>query len=172
MGYCGGTTADPTYHNIGDHTEALQVDFDPGVVSVHALLDVYWASHDPTRTHFSTQYKAAFWAADEEQRTLAKETGACAADAREGTLETEVLTFERFYRAEDYHQKYRLRRHPLLVDELIARFKTDQGMVDSTLAARLNGYLGGYGGRKKALAALNGWDLSPQAADLVRARVA
>ncbi len=169
-GYTGGTSVDPTYRNIGDHAEALQIDFDPSVISYAKLLELFWASHDPTRGHFSTQYLSAVYCADDDQRVLAESTGEAAA-AREGELKTLVVPLERFYRAEDYHQKYRLRRHPDLVAELIGRFKTDQGMVDSTVAARLNGFLGGHGGRDVGdkLAAL---ELSSAAFEIVQSRVA
>jgi peptide-methionine (S)-S-oxide reductase len=172
VGYTGGTTADPTYRNIGDHAEALQVDYEPDVVTYDELLGLFWSSHDATRGHFSTQYMSAVYAADDSQLERARATGDIAALERGGELATSVLRLERFYRAEDYHQKYRLRRHQLLVDELRGRFKTDQGMVDSTIAARLNGYLGGYGRREEQLAALEGFGLSAPAANLVRERVA
>ena len=171
VGYTGGTTEDPTYRNIGDHAEALQIDFEPDVVSYAELLALFWSSHDPTRGHFSTQYMSAVYASP-EQLELAGASGQEAAAAHEGDLATAILPLERFYRAEDYHQKYRLRRYPQLVDELRARFKTDQGMVDSTVAAKLNGYLGGYARRADVLRELEGFELTPSAAELVRQRVA
>lgn len=171
VGYTGGTTADPTYRNIGDHAEALQIDFDPNAVSYEELLALFWSSHDPTRAHFSTQYMSAVYASP-EQLDLARASGEEAAAARGAILATAIRPLEQFYRAEDYHQKYRLRRHPELVDELRARFKTDQGMVDSTVAAKLNGYLGGYAKRAEVLRELDGLELTPIAAELVRQRVA
>lgn len=171
MGYTGGTTADPTYRQIGDHAEALQVDFDPAEISFAELLELFWKSHDPTRPHFSTQYLSAVYYADDAQRTHAETSGEAAVRGREGVLATQIVPLERFYRAEDYHQKYRLRRHPELVAELVGRFKTDRGMVDSTAAARLNGLFGGHGGRD-AITRLESLDLSRRTLDLARERVA
>jgi peptide-methionine (S)-S-oxide reductase len=47
VGYTGGTAAQPTYRNIGDHSEAIRIEFDPHKVSYTELLEVFWASHDP-----------------------------------------------------------------------------------------------------------------------------
>jgi peptide-methionine (S)-S-oxide reductase len=172
VGYTGGTTPDPTYRNIGDHAEALQIDFDPEIVTYDELLAVFFSSHDCTRAHFSTQYMSAVYAADADQLRLAREAGAAAATARGGELATSIRTLDRFYRAEDYHQKYRLRRHTDLCAELCARFGGDRGMVDSTVAARLNGLLGGHGRRRDWLEELERWGLSEASRELVRARVA
>lgn len=53
VGYTGGTLKDPTYHNLGDHTESLQVEYDPTVVTYEQLLGIFWESHNPTyEVHF------------------------------------------------------------------------------------------------------------------------
>lgn len=171
MGYTGGSTPDPTYRNIGDHAEALQIDFDPQVVTFAELLAQLWKGHDPTRARRGTQYLSAIYCADDEQRALAERTGQAAALAREAPLTTSIVALGRFYRAEDYHQKYRLRRHPELVAELIGRFGGDRAMVDSTPAARLNGFIGGHGGRD-VVAKLEALGLSRRGFDLARERVA
>ncbi len=154
VGYTGGTTRAPTYRNIGDHAEALQLDYDPTVVSYAELLTHFFAAHDPTRERFSTQYQSAVYAADEDELALAREAGERAAADRRAALHTHIGLASPFFRAEDYHQKYRLRRHAELTAALIASYKTDRAMVDSTLAARLNGYLAGHGTRDTALAEL------------------
>jgi peptide-methionine (S)-S-oxide reductase len=145
VGYTGGTVADPTYRRLGDHTEALQIDFDPEVIAVEDLLDRFWQAHDATRPPWNTQYRAAFWYADERQRELALEQGARAAHGRGGSLSTAIEPLAAFYRAEDYHQKYRLRRSQAIACELLARYGSDRAMVDATASARLNGWLGGSG---------------------------
>lgn len=141
VGYTGGTTTDPTYRNMGDHAEALQIDFDSRVISYESLLSRFWKSHDPTEPPYSTQYRSSVYAGSTAQLTRAEATGVAAAAARGGTLQTPVVRATRFYRAEDYHQKYRLRRHRKLAEALIERFGSDRAMVDSTVAARLNGCL-------------------------------
>lgn len=175
MGYTGGRTPDPTYHDLGDHTEALQLDFDPTVVDYEAILAHVWSAHDPTQTRGSRQrgkqqYRAVVWVHDEAQRAIATRTGVASAQARGGTLATPIEAAGPFYRAEDYHQKYRLRTDDLLLRELRQRFGSDRGMVDATVSARVNGWLAGWGRRRDMEEALPTMGLSPAAMKRLLAR--
>ena len=87
---------------------------------------------------------AAFYHNDEQKR-LAELTKDREAVKRKETIYTEVLPASTFYRAEDYHQKYYLRLHQALMREFSDSFSNEDGFVDSTAAARVNGYLGGNG---------------------------
>ncbi len=58
VGYAGGTKRNPTYYNLGDHTETIQIDYDPTYVSYRELLDIFWESHDPAARPWSRQYMA------------------------------------------------------------------------------------------------------------------
>jgi peptide-methionine (S)-S-oxide reductase len=171
VGYTGGTRVDPSYHHLGDHTEALQIDYDPTVIDFGQLATLFWSAHEPTRPAFSRQYRAAAWWHDEEQRALLLQGGEAAANARGGALETAIEPLTHFYRAEDYHQKYRLRREHELMAELMGHYPDDEAMVDSTRAARLNGFLRGYGRRHELKALLSTLALSPRAEKLLLARV-
>jgi peptide-methionine (S)-S-oxide reductase len=153
VGYAGGSRENPTYHDLGDHTETIQIEFDPRIVTYQELLDVFWKSHDPTLLR-STQYKSIILFHNEEQRRLALESR----ERRQGLLKTRVMTqisaFSKFFPAEDYHQKYRLQQMPGLISDLKSVFPTYEDLLASTAAARLNGLLGGYGsieGVRKAL---------------------
>lgn len=145
VGYTGGTVADPTYYELGDHTETLEVDFDPEVISYRELLEIFWASHNPCARPWSLQYRAAVFYHDAEQEELARETAAEAARSRGREVHTAILPAERFYLAEDYHQKYHLRRVSQLEREYEEIYPDLQDFVDSTAAARVNGYLAGHG---------------------------
>jgi peptide-methionine (S)-S-oxide reductase len=171
VGYAGGTTPAPTYHSMGDHTEAMEIDFDPDVLDYEALVDRVWRAHDPTRPAFSTQYRAAFWYANERQRAILEAGAARIAEEREAPIHTAIEPLARFFRAEDYHQKYRLRRERAVVDELVTRYGSDHAMVDSTTAARLNGYLSGNGRRRAFEALLPTLSLSEASARTLLARV-
>ncbi len=143
VGYAGGRKPRPTYHDLGDHAEAVQLDFDPQRMAYGELLDLFFAGHRPTRPAWSRQYMSAILFAGEDQRRLAVERVRRAADEWGAEIFVEILPADSFYRAEDYHQKYYLQRHAELVDELRAPYPDFRDFVDSTAAARLNGYLGG-----------------------------
>ncbi len=115
VGYTGGRTADPTYEQVCSdttgHAEAVDVWFDPALVSYDDLLNVFWSIHDPTTPNrqgwdLGSQYRSAifFHDADQEQRAIASR------DEHQGPLArpivTEITPAPAFYDAEDYHQRY------------------------------------------------------------------
>jgi hypothetical protein len=71
VGYAGGEMEEPSYGKMGDHTETVQVDFDPGRITYAQLLEIFWASHRPTSRNWSRQYMNAIFYHDDEQRRLA-----------------------------------------------------------------------------------------------------
>lgn len=145
VGYAGGTTADPTYQNIGDHTETFEVDFDPNVITYEELLAIFWESHDPTFASTLRQYGKVIFYHDERQRLAAEASrDAIAAELGEQVM-TLIEPLGTFTRAEDYHQKYYLRHSRAVYDEISACFSSERDFADSTAAARLNGYVGGHG---------------------------
>ncbi len=147
MGYAGGSKPNPTYYDLGNHSETLQVDYDPRKASYRELLEVFWSTHVPTRSAWSTQYASLIMYHDEEQRRLAEESKR-AYEARTGKrVHTRIVPAGDFYLAEDYHQKYVLRGAPRLTAEYSSIYPDWRHLVDSTAAARVNGYLGGFGSR-------------------------
>ncbi|MEJ7843593.1 MAG: peptide-methionine (S)-S-oxide reductase MsrA [Rubrobacter sp.] len=116
-GYTGGHVPNPTYRQVCSettgHAEAVQVTFDPQVVSYREVLGVFFATHDPTTPNrqgadVGTQYRSAVFYHDEEQREAAE---AVIAEIEpqgvwDASIVTEVVPFEEFYVAEDYHQNY------------------------------------------------------------------
>jgi peptide-methionine (S)-S-oxide reductase len=116
-GYSGGHVENPTYRAVCDgttgHAEVVQVTFDPQVVSYRELLEVFFTIHDPTTLNrqggdVGTQYRSAiFYHSPEQQETAAQviaELGA--AGVWDAPIVTEVVPFQIFYPAEDYHQEY------------------------------------------------------------------
>lgn len=148
VGYCGGTTDHPTYRSIGDHAETIQIDFDPARISYEALLEVFWTTHNPCRAAWSRQYMSAIFYADAEQ-LLAIERTRLRFVATPERIQTEIVPLQQFWIAEDYHQKYRLRAEPRLLAELRAIYPDEADFVRSTAAARINGWLDGYGRREQ-----------------------
>ena len=151
VGYAGGSTVDPTYHDLADHTEAFQIDFDPSLLSYAALLDEIWANRRGGRS-YDRQYMEAVFCFDEVQESAARERG----------ITAPIISGARFYLAEDYHQKYHLRHDSLLTREL-ADYSPRQ-LIDSTVAARLNGYVAGRGSIARLRDELASFELSAAAA--------
>jgi peptide-methionine (S)-S-oxide reductase len=145
VGYAGGTTENPTYRKLGDHSETIQVDYDPTQISYEELLNVFWSSHSPTSRPWSRQYASIIFYHNEEQKRLAVETKDRRAAETGGWIFTEVVPFSGFYLAEDYHQKYRLQQVPDLMAEFRTTYADSADFVNSTAAARVNGYVGGHG---------------------------
>jgi len=82
---------------------------------------------------------------DERQRKIAEKSRSAKERTRSGLVHTEIRPLRKFYRAEDYHQKYRLQNHRLLNQEIRRIYPEHRQFVDSTAAARINGFLAGYG---------------------------
>lgn len=116
-GYTGGTVASPSYRDVctgkTGHAEAVQVSFDPGVLSYHDLLNVFFAIHDPTTLNrqgadVGTQYRSAIFYHDDEQKAIA-EQAIQELDRQQiwdKPIVTQVAKFDKFCLAEDYHQEY------------------------------------------------------------------
>ncbi|KAH7727374.1 peptide methionine sulfoxide reductase [Aphelenchoides avenae] len=140
VGYAGGTSVNPTYTNIGDHTEITEVSYNPDVVSYSDLLTWFFSHNDPTE-HHKKQYQSAILYVDPEQKELAEAAVAEEQKKRSKKVETYVQKLDKFYQAEDYHQKYWLRCQPRIHKALNL---SDAELVDSVLAAKINAYLAGY----------------------------
>jgi methionine-S-sulfoxide reductase len=145
VGYAGGRLENPSYHRLGDHSETLQVDFDPRRIGYAELLEIFWQEHDPTAKSWSRQYQAAVFYADETQRRLAEESRERQAAKRGRAVQTEIRPLEAFTVAEAYHQKHTLRQHRAFFAALRRAYPADEALMNSTAAARLNGYLGRHG---------------------------
>ena len=115
VGYTGGTTTDPSYEDVctdtTGHAEAVQVWFDPNVVSYGELLDTFWSIHDPTTPDrqgwdFGRQYRSAIFVhgADQERPAIAARDEHQNSVAR--PIVTEIVPAPQFYDAEEYHQRY------------------------------------------------------------------
>jgi len=145
VGYSGGSAKGPTYHDLGDHSEAIQIDFDPAMISYRELLDIFWTGHDPARSSWSRQYRAAIFYHHEAQRKLALAAKDHLAYETQGEIVTAIEPYSGFTVAEDYHQKHSLRLFPEIMMEFRSIYPKMKSFIDSTAVSRLNGYLGGFG---------------------------
>jgi peptide-methionine (S)-S-oxide reductase len=148
---------------LGDHTETIQIDYDPSVISYENVLGIFWASHNPDAPSWSRQYMSIIFFHNDEQKRLATVSRDLQAAKTKGRIFTEIFPLTEFYLAEDYHQKYRLRLERDLMRELRAMYPEEEDFLNSTAAARINGYLGGYGTLEDLMEELPGFGLSPEA---------
>lgn len=117
VGYTGGTLKNPSYEDVctgrTGHAEAVEIEYDPAVVSYEKLLSVFWKIHDPTTLNrqgpdIGTQYRSAIFYHNSEQ----KEGAITSKESLEQSgfykrpLVTEIVPASKFYRAEEYHQRY------------------------------------------------------------------
>ncbi|SDH07122.1 peptide-methionine (S)-S-oxide reductase MsrA [Winogradskyella thalassocola] len=133
-GYAGGHTENPTYEasNTGrtGHAEAVEIIYDPEVVSFATLVDVYFGSQDPTQVNgqgpdHGSQYRSIIFYQNDEQKKIIEDKKATLAKELDATIAAEVYPFQKFWVGEDYHQNYE-RLHP------------DQGYIRNVSIPRLN----------------------------------
>lgn len=121
VGYTGGTTEHPTYDEVcadlTGHAEAVEITYDPNKVSYEELLKVFWENHNPTQLNrqgpdVGTQYRSVIFYHDEEQKVTA-EASKAGLEARQvfhGPIVTSIEPAQPFYEAEEYHQKYLMKK--------------------------------------------------------------
>ncbi len=138
-GYSGGHVPNPTYEQVCSkqtgHAEVVQITFDPSVISYREVLEVFFTIHDPTTPNrqgndIGPQYRSVIFYHSPEQQAVAREVMQALTQARvwDNPIVTELVPFERFYPAEDYHQEY-FKRNPyqpycaLVVGPKVAKFR-------------------------------------------------
>ncbi len=116
-GYAGGQNANPTYREVCSgttgHAEVIQVTFDPQKISFREILEIFFSVHDPTTLNrqgadVGTQYRSVIFYHTEEHKAVAEELIKELDQAKtwNAPVVTEVAPFDKFYKAEDYHQEY------------------------------------------------------------------
>ncbi|MCF8473343.1 MAG: peptide-methionine (S)-S-oxide reductase MsrA [Emcibacter sp.] len=122
VGYIGGHTENPSYEEVctgkTNHAEAVEVAFDPTIVSYDYLLDIFWQCHNPTTLNrqgpdCGSQYRSAiFYHSDEQNKIAEKSKSDCnKSDLWSDPIVTEITPAHKFWPAEDYHQKYLEKRN-------------------------------------------------------------
>ena len=139
-GYTGGTTGSPSYGEVCSgttgHAEAVQLIYDPQVISFKQILQIFFSIHDPTTLNrqgsdVGTQYRSSIFYYDEEQRAIAEQVIRELDDDNvwDVPIVTEVTPAREFYPAEEYHQQY-YKRNPeqhycrMVIAPKLARFHT------------------------------------------------
>lgn len=119
VGYAGGITEEPDYESVctdrTGHAEVVEVAFDPEEISYDTLLDTFWNIHDPTTLNrqgpdVGTQYRSVIFTHSQEQKDAAKASKQRAQSRFSRPIVTHILPAPTFWPAEEYHQKYLLKR--------------------------------------------------------------
>ena len=121
VGYTGGNMVNPTYKDVCSsmtgHAEAVEVEFDPKEVSYEALLDIFWANHNPTMMNMQgpdvgDQYRSAiFYHSDKQKKAAEKSKDKIESSGKwKKPIVTQIAAAVKFYKAEDYHQRYLQKR--------------------------------------------------------------
>lgn len=114
-GYAGGSVDNPTYKQVctGEtgHAEVVQIQFNPAVLPLEKLLEVFWAAHDPTTLNrqgadVGTQYRSVIFYANDTQKQVAEKSKQLAQKDFADPIVTQIAPFPKFFKAEDYHQNY------------------------------------------------------------------
>lgn len=136
-GFTGGNTENPTYWDVATgktrHAEAIQIVFDPKVISYQQLLSVFWSSHDPTSLNRQgydqgDEYRSAIFYHNDRQQELAEESQAelTKANIYDKPIVTEIVPFTKFYPAEEYDQNFYTKNPDVAYCELVINPKLEK----------------------------------------------
>ncbi len=168
VGYAGGTTANPVYRQMGDHTETVQIDFDPAVIGYAEVLRHFWENHYPNRDEYKgRQYISLLrFHSPDQQLAIARIKEEMESKLGE-KIETDIAPYDHFTLAEERHQKYYLKRYPRILEQLAPHYPDMEALRDSIFAARLNGFAKGFGSREKLMAEIADWNISEESRKLL-----
>jgi peptide-methionine (S)-S-oxide reductase len=121
VGYTGGTTVNPSYEQVctdaTGHAEAVQIVFNPAIISYEKLLDLFWSNHNPTTKNkqgpdVGSQYRSVIFYESDAQKKVAEQSKAALEKSGiwKDPIVTEIVPAQHFYGAEDYHQQYLAKR--------------------------------------------------------------
>ena len=146
-GYTGGHVKNPSYREVctgsTGHAEAIEIKYDPAVISYRELLDIFFYTHDPTTLNrqgndIGTQYRSAIFYHDGDQKAAAEEiiSQLTAEKVYDDPIVTEVTAADVFYTAEDYHKNYYLNNK-------------NQGYCRAVINPKLDKFMKKYGSKTK-----------------------
>ncbi|MDN7245033.1 peptide-methionine (S)-S-oxide reductase MsrA [Planococcus shenhongbingii] len=159
VGFSGGTTPNPAYRNMGDHTETVQIDFDPELIPFEEVLKQFWRNHYPNRDEYKGRQYISLLRFHSDAQAEAIERVKKEMEAELGEeIETEIASYTQFALAEERHQKYYLKRYPKALEQLEIFYPNPDLLIDSTFAARLNGFVKGFGTRESLKQEIMGWN--------------
>lgn len=181
VGYTGGSTPSPTYRELGDHTETVQLRFDESIIPFANIIRIFWDKHNPVNIneYKGRQYQSLLYYHDASQQAAIEAELSRREREGLGRPDTEIAAYAGFHPAEERHQKYYVKRFPNAVTALETLYPgtTSEGTpqlntprldtpwfdtpwLDTTIAARLNGIAKGYLNMEQLKSELETWELS------------
>lgn len=141
VGYAGGAFPSPTYENVGDHTEAVRVEYDPQTLSYGQLLELFLCWYCTSPLDPMPRRSAHIFVRDVKERRLAQAAVDRSTLCGRDHPKARIVPLKAFYPAETWCQKHHLRRIPWLFEELLCLYDTEEDLLQSTSATRLNAFL-------------------------------
>lgn len=166
VGYSGGKL-EFSDKAIGDHTEVIEISYNPEIISYENLLQIFWNNHEYDYT-IKTQrkYMSLILYHTEEQKLIATKSKADEQIKRNPeNITTEIAKVAVFYPSEDIQQKYKLQQHKDLFKSIQLNSKLLQ---TSYVATKLNGYIVGFGGLKQFLNEVHAFGLTPTQIEYIK----
>jgi len=145
-GYSGGKTKNPTYENHADHAEAVEVIYDPSIVSFAQLVDVYFGSQNITQVngqgpdHGKSYRSIIFYQNDAEKKIIDEKIAALNKQLKGDKVAAQVMPFQKFWDAENYHQNYERNNpgNPYIQNVSIPRLNRFKGKFPELLKTNKN----------------------------------
>lgn len=143
-GYAGGDEKDPTYDEVSSgttgHAEVVQLTFDPSVITLSDILDIFWVIHDPTTPNRQgadegSQYRSIILYRSPEQKAAAETSIEKIGETLDTRIVTELMPLDTFYPAEAYHQNYYNTHHEAMYCQVVIDSKLHK--LQQAFAARL-----------------------------------
>ncbi|SEP93931.1 peptide-methionine (S)-S-oxide reductase MsrA [Natrinema salaciae] len=143
VGYAGGTKSDPSYEVLGDHTEVVQIEYDPEQLSFSELLERAFSEHDPYQQPQKRQYQNVVFTetADQHDQLL---TFLRERDLDRDRIATRLESLDRFHLAAASHQKFNLRGKRWITDVFTEANYSGEAIRESPAAAKLNAHVAGH----------------------------
>lgn len=145
VGYAGGTSPDPTYHDLGDHTEVVRVTYEPTTISYRGLLDhaleAYSHRSQPTKRQY---HRVVLAETDRQADAVETAVAEMTAGAGPDTIATRLERLDTFYLAESYHQKHGLRGKRWVTNVFDEAGYGDDAFRRSPAAAKLHAHVTGH----------------------------
>ena len=149
VGYAGGEMNNPTYQNLGKHSETVKVVYDPEVINFEKLLETFGNNHELNSRSYSSQYKSIIFYNSQKQKNAAQKYLQSQKEKMNKNIYTEVTELDNFYQAETYHQKYNLRQNNDIFEKIKNIFPVEIDLTDYRIMTKLNAYSGSYINREE-----------------------